>query len=63
MNFDEIIEFGKDQKKLAKKYRSLPEDLEEVKKILSIRPDAKPPYSHKSDKQMEDRARILKYFK
>jgi len=114
MNFDEIIEFGKDQKKLAKKYRSLPEDLEEVKKILSIRPDAKPPYSyrieglkirscmikvrkisckslknrgvqsglrliyayfkeesrivfveiyHKSDKPMEDRARILKYFK
>jgi len=114
MNFDEIIEFRKDEKKLAKKYRSLPEDLEEVRKILSIRPDAKPPYSyrieglkikscvikvrkisckslknrgvqsglrliyayfkeesrivfieiyHKSDKPMEDRARILKYFK
>ena len=114
MNFDEIIEFRKDEKKLAKKYRSLPEDLEEVRKILSIRPDAKPPYSyrieglkikscmikvrkiscrslknrgvqsglrliyayfkeesrivfveiyHKSDKPLEDRARILKYFK
>ena len=114
MNFDEIIEFRKDQKKLVKKYRSLPDDLEEVRKILTTRPDAKPPYSyrieglkikscmikvrkisckslktrgiksglrliyayfkeesrivfvelyHKNDKPMEDRERILKYFK
>ncbi len=47
MNFDEIIEFRKDQKKLAKKYRSLPDDLEEVRKILTTRPDAKPPYSYR----------------
>jgi mRNA-degrading endonuclease RelE of RelBE toxin-antitoxin system len=114
MNFDEIIEFRKDLKKLTKKYRSIPEDLISVKMILSIDPDAAPPFSfrldglkiqtciikvrkiackslktrgvnsglrliyayfkeearivfielyHKNDKAIEDRKRILKYFK
>ncbi len=47
MTFDEIIEFGKDRKKLVKKYRSLPEDLKQVKKVLSIEPDAAPPFSYR----------------
>ena len=45
MTFDEIIEFQKDLKKLTKRYRSLPEDLEIVKKALYAEPDADPPYS------------------
>ena len=114
MTFDEIIEFRKDLKKLIKRYRSIPEDLEVVKKILEIEPDSNPPFSfrieglkiktcvikvrkiscrslktkgvnsglrliyayfkeearivlielyHKGDKPLEDRDRILKYFK
>ncbi len=114
MTFDEIIEFRKDLKKLSKRYRSIPQDLEVVKKILEVEPDSFPPFSYrieglkiktciikvrkiscrslktkgvnsglrliyayftdearivfielyyKSDKPMEDRARILKYFR
>ena len=47
MTFDEIIEFRKDHKKLIKKYRSLPDDLEQIKKILSVEPDAAPPFSYR----------------
>ncbi len=43
MTFDEIIEFRKDLKKLTKRYRSIPEDLEVVKKILEVEPDSDPP--------------------
>jgi mRNA-degrading endonuclease RelE of RelBE toxin-antitoxin system len=45
MNFDEITEFRKDLKKLLKKYRSLNEDLNTLKKVLSVEPDAEPPFS------------------
>lgn len=45
MTFDEIIEFRKDLKKLSKIYRSIPEDLEIVKKNLEAEPDSDPPYS------------------
>ena len=45
MTFDEIIEFRKDLKKLSKRYRSIPEDLEVVKKKLEAEPDSDPPYS------------------
>ncbi len=37
MNFDELPEFSKEFKRLAKKYRSLPDDLEEFKKVLLVR--------------------------
>jgi mRNA-degrading endonuclease RelE of RelBE toxin-antitoxin system len=47
MTFDEIIEFWKDHKKLVKKYRSLPDDLVQIKKILSVEPDASPPFSYR----------------
>ena len=35
MNFSEINEFSKDFKRLSKKYKSLPDDLFEFKKIIS----------------------------
>ena len=35
MNFSETNEFSKDFKRLSKKYRSLPDDLLEFKKIVS----------------------------
>src|ERR1035437_9828037 len=38
MKFNELPEFQKDFKRLAKKYKSLPNDLDEFKKIVSIIP-------------------------
>lgn len=45
MIFDHLEEFDKDLKKLKKKYRSLDEDLNVIKKVLEIRPDESPPFS------------------
>jgi len=45
MDFDELEEFGKDLKKLLKRYRSLTEDLEVVKKVLRVQPKERPPFS------------------
>ena len=38
MSFDERPEFSKEFSRLAKKYRSLPDDLEEFKRVLVARP-------------------------
>lgn len=38
MNFNELPEFSKEFKRLANKYRSLPKDLDEFKKVLLVRP-------------------------
>ena len=38
MNFDELPEFQKELKRLAKKYKSLPDDLEQLKKIVAVEP-------------------------
>ena len=38
MNFDELPEFQKECKRLAGKYRSLPEDLKEFRKVVSVIP-------------------------
>ena len=38
MNFDEIPEFKKELKQLCKKYKSLPEDLQEFCKVVSVAP-------------------------
>jgi mRNA-degrading endonuclease RelE of RelBE toxin-antitoxin system len=113
MIFEELTEYKKDLKQLLKKYRSLPEDIEVVKKVLKVNPNERPPFSfhindlaietcvikvkkiackslkgrgvnswlrliyawfeqeqkivfielyHKSDKEDEDRQRILNYF-
>ena len=38
MIFDELPEFSKEFKWLSKKFRSLPKDLEEFKRVLEVRP-------------------------
>lgn len=49
MEFDELVEYKKDFKKLLKKYRTLKDDIETVKKVLSIKPEARPPFSFQID--------------
>jgi mRNA-degrading endonuclease YafQ of YafQ-DinJ toxin-antitoxin module len=49
MKFDELAAFKKDLKKLLKKYRTLKDDLEVVKKVLDIKPDERPPFSFRID--------------
>mgnify|MGYP005629612247 CR=1 FL=1 len=38
MNFNELPEFKRDLKRLAKKYKSLPKDLQEFRKVVSVIP-------------------------
>ncbi len=49
MIFDELDEFKKDLKNLLKRYRTLNEDLDILKKVLEIKPDARPPFSFRID--------------
>jgi hypothetical protein len=49
MNFDELFEFKKDLKTLTKKYKSLNDDLQVVKKVLEVVPDERPPFSFRID--------------
>jgi hypothetical protein len=49
MNFNELDEFQKDLKALLKKYRTLNEDLDVVKKVLEIMPEERPPFSFRID--------------
>ena len=49
MTFDELIEFKKDLKNLLKKYRTLNEDLDVVKKVLGVTPEERPPFSFRID--------------
>lgn len=49
MTFDEIPEFGKDLKNLLKKYATPLDDLEVVKKVLTVYPDERPPFSFRID--------------
>lgn len=49
MEFNQLTEFDKDLKSLLKKYRTLNDDLEEVKTILKKRPDERPPFSFRID--------------
>ena len=45
MTFDELIEFKKDLKNYLKKYRTLNDDLDVVKRVLEVMPDERPPFS------------------
>ncbi|MDN3513351.1 MAG: hypothetical protein NG747_02995 [Candidatus Brocadia sp.] len=38
MNFDELPEFAKEFKRLIKKYKSLSDDLEEFKRVITVEP-------------------------
>lgn len=49
MTFEELTEFNKDLKTLSKKYRTLKDDLDVVKKVLDILPDERPPFSFRID--------------
>ena len=47
--FEELPEYQKDLKQLLKKYRTLTEDIANLKKILAVEPDAVPPFSFHID--------------
>ena len=49
MEFEVLPEYQRDLKRLLRKYRTLKHDLEDVKKVLSIRPDAREPFSFRID--------------
>jgi hypothetical protein len=49
MNFKELPEYKRDLKTLLKKYRTLEEDMEVVKKVLTVLPDERPPFSFRID--------------
>lgn len=49
MIFEELDEFRKDLKKLARKYRTLETDLETIKKVLKAEPKERPPFSFRID--------------
>lgn len=49
MEFETLPEYDKDLKKLLKKYRTLTNDIEDVKKVLRIRPNAQPSFSFRID--------------
>lgn len=49
MIFGELTEFTRDLKGLLKKYRTLNDDLDVVKKVLEIVPDERPPFSFRID--------------
>jgi mRNA-degrading endonuclease RelE of RelBE toxin-antitoxin system len=45
MKFGILYEYDKDLKWLLKKYRTLENDIDSVKNVLTIRPNASPPFS------------------
>jgi len=45
ITFDELPEFNSDLKRLLKRYRSLNDDLDVLRKVLNLDPDEKPPFS------------------
>lgn len=49
MTFSELTEFNKDLKGLLRKYRTLDDDLEVVKRVLDVIPDERPPFSYRID--------------
>lgn len=46
MEFDELPEFQRDLKQLLKKYRTLRDDLEVLKKVLAVASHPQPPLSY-----------------
>ena len=45
IEFDELPEFGRDKKYLSKRFRSLPDDLAVLMKVLNDEPNEVPPLS------------------
>ncbi len=49
MKFSELQEYKKDLKKLSKRYKTLKDDLEIIKKVLKVNPAERPPFSYRID--------------
>ena len=49
MTFEELTEFKKDLKNLLKKYKTLNDDLDVVKQVLTTAPEERPPFSFRID--------------
>ena len=49
MEFGEIEEFKKDLKRLSKRFTTLSDDMVIVKKVLTVSPDERPPFSYRID--------------
>lgn len=49
MKFEAIEEYYRDVKRLSKRYKTLNEDLEIVKKVLKVHPEERPPFSFRID--------------
>jgi mRNA-degrading endonuclease RelE of RelBE toxin-antitoxin system len=49
MTFEQLPEYEKELKTLLKKYRTLADDLEVVKKVLTVSPDERPPFNFRID--------------
>lgn len=49
MEFSTLTEFDKELKNLIKKYRSLEDDLGEIRTILKVKPNERPPFSFRID--------------
>ena len=47
--FEELAEFSYELKKLSKKFRSLENDIEIIKNVLSVKPNYRPPFSYRID--------------
>ena len=49
MKTETLTDYDKDVKRLLKKYRTLEKDIDFVKQVLCVRPNARPPYSFRID--------------
>lgn len=49
MIFETLDEFEKDLKGLLKRFKSLNDDLDTIKQVLTIRPEERPPFSFRID--------------
>jgi mRNA-degrading endonuclease RelE of RelBE toxin-antitoxin system len=50
MKFESLPEYETDLKQLHKKYRTLESDMDYVKTVLEVRPDARPPFSYRIER-------------
>mgnify|MGYP004703151487 FL=1 len=49
MTIEVFADFTKDLKQLSKKYKTIIEDVEVVKKVLFVNPNERPPFSYRID--------------
>ena len=55
MDFEELKEFKKDLKKLKKRFRTIEDDIETLKRVIGELPEQRPPFSYEiNDLGIED---------